>query len=280
MCKSMRALLAAAFVFGVNHSTAAIALGDDNLRVCADAHYLPMSNKAGQGFENEIAALLAKEMGKGVEYYWFPQRMGFIRNTLRKQAQDGSYMCDVVMGVPYRYELAITTEPLYTSSYALVFFPENGLEQVQSVDDVLTLPSAVKSKLKVGVHERNPGARWLADNQMLENLSPYVAQLGDPNVGPNELEEQDLFDGKIQMSVVWGPVAGRMARRAEQQGRSLRVLTFESSKQRRMAFSIALGVRHPDKDLRNQLDQLLVQNRAQIDEILARYQIPLVAENN
>lgn len=278
---SNKILLVAALI-GVS-STVVFATSADNkgvLRVCADGHYLPMSNREGQGFENEIAALLAKAMDKEVEYYWFPQRMGFIRNTLRKQKQNGDYMCDVVMGVPFRYELTITTQPLYTSTYAMVFFPENGLDDVHSVDDVSKIDPDVLAKLRVGVHERNPGARWLADQGMFANLSPYVAQVGDPNVGPNELEERDLFDGKIQMSVVWGPVAGRMARHAEEQGRELRVLPFESSKQRRMEFSIALGVRHPDKELRNQLDVLLEQNRAEIDAILMRYKVPLLAANS
>ena len=275
---SKKVLLAAALI-GASSTVLSAASADNKgvFRVCADGHYLPMSNREEQGFENEIAALLAKAMDKEVEYFWFPQRMGFIRNTLRKQNQNGDYLCDVVMGVPYRYELTITTQPLYTSTYAMVFFPENGLDDVHSVDDVSRLDPDVLANLRVGVHERNPGARWLADQGMFANLSPYVAQVGDPNVGPNELEERDLFDGKIQMAVVWGPVAGRMARHAEEQGRELRVLPFDSTKQRRMAFSIALGVRHPDKELRNQLDVLLEQNRAEIDAILTRYKVPLLA---
>ncbi len=277
MKKTLGALSLFTLVAGLSTASVSAATSDKALRICADGHYLPMSNREQQGFENEIAGVLAGAMNKSVEYYWFPQRMGFIRNTLRKQQQDGSYLCDVVMGVPYRYELTITTKPLYTSSYALVFFPENGLESVQSTDDVPKLDSQTLQGLRVGVHERNPGARWLADNGMLENLSPYVAQLGDPQVGPNELEERDLFEGKIDMSIVWGPVAGRMARRAEALGRELRVVTFESSKRRRMAFSIALGVRHPDKELRDELDQLLVEKRPEIDAILEKYQIPLVA---
>ncbi len=280
MKKTTKLLGLLALAASFSTPAALAAASDETFRVCADGHYLPMSNKSKQGFENEIAELLAGAMDKSVEYYWFPQRMGFIRNTLRKQQPDGSYLCDVVMGVPYRYELTITTKPLYTSSYALVFFPENGLDSVNSTADVPNLDATVLSSLKVGVHERNPGARWLADMNLLDNLSPYVAQLGDPDVGPNELEERDLFAGKIQMSVVWGPVAGRMARRAEALGRELRVVPFESSKRRRMAFSIALGVRHPDKELRDQLDVLLVEKREEIDAILQKYKIPLVAASD
>ena len=65
----------------------------DALRVCADPNNLPFSNDQGEGFENEIAQLLAARLGVPVRYTWHPQTMGFVRNTLR------SYLCDVVMGV-------------------------------------------------------------------------------------------------------------------------------------------------------------------------------------
>jgi mxaJ protein len=52
------------------------------LRVCADPNNLPFSNAAGQGFENRIAALMAREMKRPLEYLWSPQRRGFIRTTL------------------------------------------------------------------------------------------------------------------------------------------------------------------------------------------------------
>ena len=56
---------------------------DRVLRVCQDPNNLPFSNRAGEGFENKIAELFARELGLTLEYNWFPQRMGFIRNTLR-----------------------------------------------------------------------------------------------------------------------------------------------------------------------------------------------------
>ena len=38
------------------------------LRVCADPNNLPFSNKAGEGFENKIADLIAAELGVPVRY--------------------------------------------------------------------------------------------------------------------------------------------------------------------------------------------------------------------
>ena len=66
--------------------------GIDKVRVCADPNNLPFSNDAGEGFENRIAELLAHDLDVPLEYRWWAQRRGFVRNTLR--AGD----CDVVIG--------------------------------------------------------------------------------------------------------------------------------------------------------------------------------------
>src|SRR5829696_7506833 len=52
------------------------------LRVCSDPNNLPFSNDRLQGFENKIAELVAGKMNARVEYTWWPQRRGFLRNTI------------------------------------------------------------------------------------------------------------------------------------------------------------------------------------------------------
>src|SRR5262245_43269162 len=63
------------------------------LRVCADPHNLPYSDTNGAGFENRIAELFAKELGKGISFTWFPNAPGFVSRTL------ALYKCDIIMGV-------------------------------------------------------------------------------------------------------------------------------------------------------------------------------------
>src|ERR1700716_2614675 len=95
---------------------------DPVLHVCADPSSLPQSNDRGEGYENKIAEALAHDLGKKVEYTFFPQRMGFVRMTLR--ARDEStlkFKCDVIIGVPKGYELTATTQPYMRSTYAMVF---------------------------------------------------------------------------------------------------------------------------------------------------------------
>src|SRR5688572_17407788 len=97
------------------------------LRVCADPNNLPFSNAQLEGFENKIADLVADSLDARLEYVWWAQRRGFIRNTLREG------LCDVVIGVPARLEMARTTAPYYRSSY--VFVTRHGSHAPASFDD-------------------------------------------------------------------------------------------------------------------------------------------------
>ena len=108
------------------------------LKVCADPNNLPFSNERGEGFENKIAEVVAKELGARVEYTWWAQRRGFFRNTLRSGA------CDLVVGVPSSFELALTTAPYYRSTYVFVTRRSRALK-IDSFDD------PVLRRLKIGV---------------------------------------------------------------------------------------------------------------------------------
>src|SRR5690606_11823249 len=84
------------------------------LRASADPNNLPFPNDKGEGFENRLAEMIAADQGAAVEYTWWAQRRGFVRNTLRAGT------CDVLMGVPADFELAQTTPPYYRSTYVFV----------------------------------------------------------------------------------------------------------------------------------------------------------------
>ena len=243
-------------------------------RVCADPNYLPYSNKEGEGFENKIAELLAKDLGLPIEYTWFPQRMGFIRNTLRAEnpTRDG-YKCDIVMGVPHGFELAITTKPYYQSTYALVYLKGRGLDDVEKPSDILKLDNARKQKLRIAVSERSPGAQWLAKYNMFEQMIPYVAQLGDPAIRPGALMEKDLVAGKIDAAIMWGPIAGLTAR--QEQKAQVRIIPMISEPDVKFHYAISAGVRFGEKQWRNEIDDLLARNAKQINMLLRKYKVPL-----
>ena len=213
MAAARRLGVALAAVAVMAMSGGAVAAERTAFKVCADPHYLPWSNEAGEGYENRIASLLAGALSLPVEYTWFPQRMGFIRNTLRARGPDGEYKCDVVMGLPTGFELAITTEPYYHSTYALVYAKGRGLDDVRSAADLLALEPARRGNIRFGLAERNPGTIWLAKHGLLDQIEvAYASQHGDPELHPGQLEQQDLVAGKIDATVMWGPIAGHFAR--------------------------------------------------------------------
>ena len=83
-------------------------------RVCQDPNNLPFSSTKAAGFENKIAELFAKDLNLPVEYFSFPQRLAFVRNTLRYKLPGEDYRCDIIMGVPAGYDQVSATKPART----------------------------------------------------------------------------------------------------------------------------------------------------------------------
>ncbi|HET9599185.1 MAG TPA: substrate-binding domain-containing protein [Anaeromyxobacteraceae bacterium] len=243
------------------------------LRVCADPNNLPFSNSRGEGFENRIAALLARDLGWPLEYTWFPQRMGFVRNTLkRKDPVSGAFACDVVMGVPAEFDLTDTTTPYYRSTYAMVFARGHGLDGVRAPDDVLTLDPPVLRSLRFGLFGRTPPTEWLLRHGLMGQAVPYPIQTGDPDQFPGDVIERDLAAGRIDVALVWGPIAGYLATRRA--AAPLAVVAFPAQAGIRFDFSVSMGVRKGDDAWRAVLEQFLARNRGAIQAILSEYGVP------
>lgn len=250
------------------------AVGEDRvLRVCEDPNNLPFSNRAGEGFENKIAELLARELGWKLEYTWFPQRMGFIRNTLRGRDPDSNrFKCDLVMGVPTGFELAATTKPYYRSTYAVVYAKGKGLDGVTVPEDLLKLDPARLKSLKLGVVGQTPPADWLLKHRLFDQVVSYQRQSGDPERYPGEMVEKDLVAGTIDVAFVWGPIAGYFAKRAKSP--ALVVVPFKPDPDIRFDFPIAMGVRFGEREWKDRVERLLEANRPRIQAILAAYGVP------
>ena len=247
--------------------------GDERvLRVCEDPNNLPFSNRAGEGFENKIAELLARELGWRLEYTWFPQRMGFIRNTLRaRDPGSNRFKCDLVMGVPAGFELASTTKPYYRSTYALVYVRGKGLDSVTAPEGLLKLEPAKLKSLKLGVFGQSPAADWLLKHGLFGQAVSYQPQSGDPERYPGEIVEKDLVSGKVDIAFVWGPIAGYFAKNAPVE---LAVVPFEPSAEIQFDFRIAMGVRFGEREWKDRIERLIEANRLRIQAILAAYAVP------
>jgi quinoprotein dehydrogenase-associated probable ABC transporter substrate-binding protein len=246
------------------------------LRVCADPDNLPLSNERGEGYENRIAAQLAHDLGKSVEYTFFPQRMGFVRNTLRQRDQTTQqYKCDVIVGVPKGYELTATTQPYMRSTYAMVFPARGNLEKLASPDDLLHLPPERRRELRIGIFAQSPAADWLLRNGMLGQAESYAQQSGDPHENPGGIIERDLVAGKIDLAIVWGPIAGFLVGRHSGQ-EAWRAVAFKPEPGIKFDYEISMGVRFGEKEWKDTLDAWIAGHRGEIDQILMSYHIPLI----
>ena len=247
---------------------------DKVLRVCEDPNNLPLSNRAQAGFENKIASLFAQELGWKLEYTWFPQRMGFIRNTLRaKEEHSERFRCDLVMGVPKGFDMAATTRPYYRSTYAMAYVKGKGLDRVRSLDDLLALDAAQRKTLRIGAFAGSPVTEWLLENGLGEQVEWYQSQTGDADQYPGEIIEKDLARGKIDLAFAWGPIAGYFARNT--QAVPIVAIPLASRPGLKFDFEIAMAVRHADKDFRHRIDALIAANEGKIRTILAQYGVPL-----
>lgn len=252
---------------------------DTVLRVCADPDNMPFSNRQGEGFENRIASALASDLGKTIEYTWFPQRMGFVRNTLKKKDDTTlKFACDVIVGVPAGYELTATTKPYLRSTYALIHASRPELEGLRTANDLLKLSPAQLKALKIGVFARSPGADWLLRNELLDHAVLYAQQSGDPGVNPASVVGHELAEGRIDLAIVWGPIAGYLVREHSAQ-QPWRVVPFEPDPQIRFDFPIAMGVRFGEKEWQGTLDRWIASHQDKIRQILREYGVPQLDES-
>jgi len=261
------------FAYGL--SMAAFADDRQVFRVCADPNNLPFSAMTEDGFENRIAQIWANELGLPLEYTWFPQRRGFIRNTLKAESEsrDG-YKCDVVMGVAASVDSLLTTTPYYRSTYALVYTKGRDLDGVTTGKQFIELDPEIRDNLKIGAFTPTPGAKWLARHGMTHQMVAFVAMSGDPDAYPGEIIEKELTGGRLDAAIVWGPIAGYFASRA--QDVETAVIPLESEPGIQFDFAISAGVRYGDSERKRVLEELMSKTTGPMQAVFAEYSVPLL----
>lgn len=239
------------------------------LRVCADPNNLPFSNKRGEGFENKLAELLAREMGARVEYTWWAQRRGFFRETLK------AGLCDVVVGVPSGFELAATTAPYYRSTYVFVYRRDGGV-RVQSFDDEVLRNVRVGVQLVGDDGANTPPAHALSSRGIVTNVRGYTLYGDYSRESPPARIVEAVAEGKLDVAVAWGPLAGYYAPRQRVPLELAPVQPRIDRPALPFVYDISMGVRRGDNALRDRLDALIERRRPEIEKILDDYGVPRV----
>ncbi len=239
-------------------------------RVCGDPNNLPFSNDRRQGFENAIADVVAHDLGRRVEYVWQPQRRGFIRTTLK------AGRCDVVMGVPARFDLARTTHPYYRSTY--VFVSRHQAPPLRSFDDPRL------KRLRIGVqitgedYENPPPAHALAARHLASNVRGFTVYGDYSQPAPQRAVIDAVATGAVDTAVVWGPIGGYFSALEPTPLDVEPVADSADGPAVPFTFAISVGVRRDDRALADAIDHALGRRRAEIRRILQRFRVPLVEE--
>jgi mxaJ protein len=236
-------------------------------KVCADPDNMPYSNSKQEGFEDKIAAVLAKELGKKLSYQYAYYRQGFLRNTLNANR------CDYVMSTTSDNDSMRTSMPYYRSGYVFVYRKSSGY-------NITDWNAPDLRKGIIGIIGQSPPTRPLADNNLMGNARPYRLQR-DLNFPPS-LMIDDLVAGKNDIAIIWGPIGGYFAKQSKEPLVVVPIPEFKSERNSfdtqkgKSEFNISVAVRKKDKERMEMIQGALDRNQSKIMKILDDYGIPHV----
>jgi mxaJ protein len=233
---------------------------DKEFRVCADPESLPYSNQKGEGFENKIAEVLAKDLGKELTYEFWLDRQGYLRNTINAQR------CDVIIGMGSDVDSLRTSKPYYRSGYVFVY-------RKSSNYNIKDWDAEDLKKGIIGIVGESPPTIPLRDHDLMANARPYRLQR-DLNLSPGHMID-DLVAGKIDVAIIWGPIGGYYAKQSKEPLVVVPVPEYKSVNVKgKEEWNISVAVRKKDKDRMEMIQGALDRNQAKILKILDDYGIP------
>ena len=234
------------------------------VRVCADPDNLPYSNRLQQGFENKIAELLAETLELPLYYAWFPQSMGFVRTTLRTR------QCDVIIGYSAAHELVLNTNPYYKSSFVIIYPSQADYKITSLTDKVLR-----EKNLRIGLIAGTPPSGLLLENGLMTQVAPYHLIVDTRTDSPAEQIIKDMIAGKLDVAVLWGPIAGYFNKQYDSRFEIVSLDKYDSDVHP-MVFSITMGIRRGEIEWKRTLNTFMRRNQEKIDAILNEYGVPLL----
>ncbi len=259
------ALLASAFVTAPAAAQTSDLVNRATLRVCADPADMPLSSEKGEGFENKIAELLAKDLGVPLAYTWFPDATGFYRMTL------GIKRCDVKLGVPQGADPFLNTNAFMRSTAVLMVKKGSPLEGVDTLSD-----EKLKGK-KIGVVAGTPPASHLLKNGLMPQAKPYSLTVDRRYFSPVEEMIGDIQSGAVDAGVFWGPIAGYFAKKA---GDIVSTPLVKEKGSPSLIYRYTFGVRPGEDNWKHRLNDFIAKNQSDINKILNDYNVPLVDEQD
>ncbi len=259
-------LLLALLSLNLSAATAA-AEGPRTLVVCADPNNLPFSDREQRGFENKIIELVAKDLGAKINYVWWAQRRGYVRNTLNDSK------CDVWPGMATGVHVAATTRPYYRSTYVFVTRADADLAHL-TLDDPRLRTAQIGVQMIGNDAMNTPPAHAIASRGIIDNVRGYMVYGDYSRANPSAAIIDAVARRQITVGLVWGPLAGYFAHASKIPLR-IEAVTPAGDPRWPMAFDISMGVRRNNPELIERINSILVRERPEIDAVLNSYHVPL-----
>lgn len=236
-----------------------------DFRVCADPNYMPFSNRAGEGFENKVAQLVAKKLGERLVYTWASYRQhGGFSEFLALNLDAGK--CDAIMDIPYGSQEELTTDPYYASSYVFVSKKSKNY-------DLESMDSPVLHRLKIGFERDTPPEDGLKIRDLIMDAVPF--SVGDTEgVSPASML-QAVQDGKVDVMITWEPAVGYFLPKYPDLVVTRVPNERVTGSPEQYMFSMAMGVRKNDNALAKKLNEVIAKHKSALGDILQEYNVRL-----
>lgn len=247
---------------------------EGTLRICAAEKEEPYSNRNGLGFENKIAEILAKAMGREPEFVWYDKpAIYLVRDQLTKNA------CDIVIGLDTGDERVATSNPYYRAPYVFIL-PAGSKLDIKDWDS----PDLQKAD-KIGMAQDSPAQVMLEKLGLFNRNFNYMKSL----IGfkskrnqyvrvPPERLVGDVADGKADIAIGFAP---EVARYVKQRGDALKMVVIPDNATRAdgehvpFHFDQSFGVRKDDQQLLSAVNDALKKAQPEIDSVLREEGIPI-----
>ena len=239
-----------------------------DLRVCTEPNNLPFSDRAGAGFENRIAGVLAEALGGHLVPVLIAQHgPGFLRATI------GAGRCDAIMGMPLGSHGVALTRPYYRTGWVFVTRGGDALRPASFDDPGLRGRS-------IGVPVVGEGADTapliaLGRRGLVDRLQRYAigGDLADGDDAPEQMVA-DVARGRTDVALLWGPSAGYFAA-AQPVPLTLTPTPRDDGPNVPFALDIAVATK-PGNPLRDALDAALAREMPRVRAVLAAFHVPVL----
>ena len=179
----------------------------------------------------------------------------------------------MVIGVPTSIDRVRVTQPYYRSSYVFVSRRDRHVV-VGSFDDPRLRSLRIGIPITGDDYDNPPAARALATRHIMDNVHGYPVYGDYSKPHPSSGAVDAVRRGEVDVAIAWGPIAGFAAR---QPGPALDLTPVpDRDGSVPFTFAIAMAVRPDDSVLAARLDDIISNRRAELEQILQAYGVPLL----